>query len=226
MKLKTFCNSSRPQRSSKQKALNQVRAWCDGTVSDDESKGKKRRFGEDVDSDDSFGKKMKIGVGSDDSDGDTKTKSTPKKIAKIVHSYNNGTGGKLPDNVLIPDAHGVVRISQKQLPSLSSGVYIMSKSSGIIKLDPTASKIATSGGQAIVKVSPKIGQTQIKIIKKDEQTKKASPLVKVLPLAKNTSSPAMKTTPYGLCLFFKYNFFSYFFILGPKRHLNQIRKWR
>ena len=160
---------SRPQRTSKQKALNQVKAWC-GNISDEEG-GLKRPFDDDVESDDSFEKRMKLEGESEDTEED-EPKMPVRKVAKIVHTYNNGTGKKLPDNVLIPDAKGVVRISQKQLPSLSSGVYIMSKSSGIIKLDPTASKIATSGGQAIVKVSPKIGQTQIKIIKKEDGSKR------------------------------------------------------
>ncbi|RZC37460.1 titin [Asbolus verrucosus] len=160
----------RPQRTSKQKALNQVKAWC-GNISDGEDSGTKRPFDDDDESDDSFEKKIKLEGESEDTD-DEEPKTPVRKVAKIVHTYNNGAGRKLPDNVLIPDAKGVVRISQKQLPSLSSGVYIMSKSSGIIKLDPAASKIATSGGQAIVKVSPKIGQTQIRIIKKEDGSKR------------------------------------------------------
>ncbi|KYB25329.1 titin isoform X2 [Tribolium castaneum] len=159
----------RPQRTSKQKALNQVKAWC-GNISDDEGGGK-RPYDDDADSDDSFEKKIRIDGESEDTEED-EPRTPARKVAKIIHTYNNGVGKKLPDNVLIPDAKGVVRISQKQLPSLSSGVYIMSKSSGIIKLDPTASKIATSGGQAIVKVSPKIGQTQIRIIKKEDGSKR------------------------------------------------------
>ncbi|XP_044271976.1 uncharacterized protein LOC123015941 [Tribolium madens] len=159
----------RPQRTSKQKALNQVKAWC-GNISDDEG-GVKRPYDDDADSDDSFEKKIRIDNESEDTEED-EPRTPARKVAKIIHTYNNGVGKKLPDNVLIPDAKGVVRISQKQLPSLSSGVYIMSKSSGIIKLDPTASKIATSGGQAIVKVSPKIGQTQIRIIKKEDGSKR------------------------------------------------------
>jgi hypothetical protein len=160
----------RPQRTSKQKALNQVKAWC-GNISDGEETGLKRPFDDDAESDDSFEKKIKL-EGESLSSEDDEPKLPVRKVAKIVHTYNNGAGRKLPDNVLIPDAKGVVRISQKQLPSLSSGVYIMSKSSGIIKLDSMASKIATSGGQAIVKVSPKIGQTQIRIIKKEDGSKR------------------------------------------------------
>lgn len=183
-----FC-FSRPQRTSKQKALNQVKAWC-GNISDDEG-GTKRPYDDDGESDDSFEKKIRLDGDSEDTEED-EPKTPARKVAKIVQAFNNGTGTKLPDNVLIPDAKGVVRISQKQLPSLSSGVYIMSKSSGIIKLDPTASRIATSGGQAIVKVSPKVGQTQIKIIKKEDGSKRVvqvkgpeQPILTIAPKPKN-----------------------------------------
>lgn len=186
-----FNNLRRPQRSSKQKALNQVKAWC-GNISDEDSGGVKRKL-EDDDSDDSFEKKIKTEDFSDDSDFDlntvmnTSTKVPPlrkipqKHAQQGIQIIKNGLdkSGPLPHNILIPDANGVVRINQKQLPSLSTGVYIMSKTAGIIKLDSTTSKVATSGGQTIVKVAPKIGQTQIKIVKKDctatATTKQISP---------------------------------------------------
>lgn len=154
-------SGSRPQRNSKKKALNQVKQWI-GSISDNEDS---KRSLEDMDSDDSFEKKIKMEVESEDTDDEDKSMGH-KKIYKSK-SITNGIGKKLPDNVLIPDAQGIVRINQKQLPSLSSGVYIMSKTAGIIKLDSKASKIAASGGQAVVKVTPKIGQTHIKIVKKD-----------------------------------------------------------
>lgn len=139
---------------------------------------------EDDDSDDSFEKKIKTEDFSDDSDFDLSSvmNTSPKvpPLRKIpqkppqptIQILKNGLdkSGPLPHNILIPDANGVVRINQKQLPSLSTGVYIMSKTAGIIKLDSNTSKVATSGGQTIVKVAPKIGQTQIKIVKKDGST--------------------------------------------------------
>lgn len=166
---------NRPQRTSKQKALDQVKAWC-GNISDDENvTGIKRS--RSPDSDDSFEKRLKFDDLSDDSETETKPKIQFRKIApkpittntSPVQILKNGIGKNtpLPQNILIPDANGVVRINQKQLPSLSTGVYIMSKTAGIIKLDSDTSKVATSGGQTIVKVAPKIGQTQIKIMKKD-----------------------------------------------------------
>lgn len=138
---------------------------------------------EDDDSDDSFEKKIKTEDFSDDSDFDLNTVLNTSKVPPLrklpqkqtqptIQIIKNGLdkSGPLPHNILIPDANGVVRINQKQLPSLSTGVYIMSKTAGIIKLDSNTSKVATSGGQTIVKVAPKIGQTQIKIVKKDGST--------------------------------------------------------
>lgn len=159
-----------------------MKAWC-GNISDDDFHGTKRKH-EDDDSDDSFEKKIKTEDFSDDSDFDLNTvintspkvpplRKIPQKPAQPnIQILKNGIdkSGPLPHNILIPDANGVVRINQKQLPSLSTGVYIMSKTAGIIKLDSTTSKVATSGGQTIVKVAPKIGQTQIKIVKKDGST--------------------------------------------------------
>lgn len=157
-----------------------MKAWCGNISDDDVTLGLKRKFDDD-DSDDSFEKKIKTEDFSDDSDFELNTvvntsqkvpplrKLPQKQTSPGIQILKNGLdkSGPLPHNILIPDANGVVRINQKQLPSLSTGVYIMSKTAGIIKLDSTTSKVATSGGQTIVKVAPKIGQTQIKIVKKD-----------------------------------------------------------
>lgn len=160
-----------------------MKAWCGNISDDDNTAGLKRKLDDD-DSDDSFEKKIKTEDFSDDSDFDFNTvvntaqkvpplrKLPQKQTSPGIQILKNGLdkSGPLPQNILIPDANGVVRINQKQLPSLSTGVYIMSKTAGIIKLDSTTSKVATSGGQTIVKVAPKIGQTQIKIVKKDGST--------------------------------------------------------
>lgn len=181
----------RPQRTSKQKALNQVKAWC-GDISDaDESSGK-RKFADDDSDSDSFDKKMKLEYSDDSSDEDVSPKSTltVKKVTKPASV--NGVGKKpLPENILIPDAKGIVRINQKQAAELSSGVYIMSKTAGIIKLDSDTSKLAASGGQTIVKVAPKIGQTQIKVVKKDP----SSNLIRLTPKLSPKSKPAKQSTP-------------------------------
>lgn len=163
----------RPQRSSKKRALHQVKRWLGENGSDNEDfKGNSRKRLLDDDSDEnSFEKKLKLEEESDDSMDEADDDEKPRKSSVMKHNSSNGLAGKkLPNNVLIPDAQGVVRINQKQLPSLSSGVYIMSKTAGIIKLDPKTSKIAASGGQAVVKVAPRIGQTHISIVKKDGGT--------------------------------------------------------
>lgn len=155
----------RPQRSSKQKALNQVKAWC-GDISDADDESSKRKYSDDDSDSDSFEKKMKMEEEDSESDDDEMPTVTVKKTAK---SSVNGVGKSSPSigKILIPDSKGIVRINQKQASELSSGVYIMSKTAGIIKLDSNTSKLATSGGQAIVKVEPRIGQTQIKVVRRD-----------------------------------------------------------
>lgn len=49
--------------------------------------------------------------------------------------------------IIVSNARGVVKVDPKQLPNLSSGVYIMSKNSGIIKIDSAPSP----GGVVLVK---------------------------------------------------------------------------
>ncbi|KRT79608.1 hypothetical protein AMK59_7461, partial [Oryctes borbonicus] len=160
----TSTGPGRPQRTSKQKALNQVKVWC-GNISDADEGGSGKRVFSDSDSD-SFEKKMKLE--EDSSDSDDEVRPSPVAGRKLIKGPLNGISRKqpLPENILVPDAHGVVTINQKQLPALSSGVYVMSKTAGIIKLDSNTSKIAASGGHAVIKVAPKIGQTSIKVVKR------------------------------------------------------------
>lgn len=153
-----------------------------------------KRVYSDSDSD-SVEKKIKMEAESSDSEDE---KPTIKKIKTPL----NGVGGKrqiLPENILVPDSQGIVRINQKQLPSLSSGVYVMSKTAGIIKLDSNTSKLATSGGHAVIKVAPKIGQTSIKVIKKDTNvnTSKFATTFKKTP-AKTYTPKIVKKTPVSL----------------------------
>lgn len=171
--------------------MNQVKVWC-GNISDADDTASKRAFS-DSDSSDSLEKKIKMEADSSDSDYDR----PPVTIKKVKQNILNGTGKKpLPDNVLIPDAQGVIRINQKQLPALSSGVYVMSKTAGIIKLDSNTSKIAASGGHAVIKVAPKMGQASIKVIKKEPGATNGSklPLItsKVKPPTRVYASKAIK----------------------------------
>nr|XP_023020562.1 uncharacterized protein LOC111509102 isoform X2 [Leptinotarsa decemlineata] len=194
---------NRPTRTSKQKALNQVKAWC-GNISDEENPPVGAKRPRSPDSDDSFEKRMKFEEFSDDSDTPVKFSPPRPQFRKIapkpqnIQVVNNGIGKSttLPPNVLIPDANGVVRINQKQLPSLSTGVYIMSKTAGIIKLDSTTSKVSTSNaGQTIVKVAPKIGQTQIKIVKKEGPTSTTRQVIQVTPNKNVQTTPTKPLKP-------------------------------
>lgn len=132
----------------------------------------KRRHEDDDSDEDSVEKKIKREVeeNTESSDEDM-LKSPGLTVKKIIRQPQKSVNGvekqPMPPNILIPDSQGIIRINQKQASELSSGVYIMSKTAGIIKLDSNTSKMATSGGQTIVKVAPKIGQTHIKVVKKD-----------------------------------------------------------
>lgn len=186
----------RPQRTSKQKALNQVKVWC-GDISDADETSGKRKFSEDDSDSDSFEKKMKFEESDSSEDEQQKSVKPTITIKKINKSSTpNGVGGKkttLPGKILIPDSQGIVRINQKEASELSSGVYIMSKTAGIIKLDSSTSKLATSGGQTIVRVAPKIGQTQIKVVKKDHQSNIIRITPKLSPKSKQGSKVITKT---------------------------------
>ncbi|KAK4875445.1 hypothetical protein RN001_011867 [Aquatica leii] len=151
---------SRPQRTSKQKALSQVKVWCGDISEGDEASGKRKSFSDD-DSTDSFEKKIKMEDDSDTTDDD-RPSVTIRRVPKTQGSVNGVT--KKNSDVTIPTTQRVVRVNQKQLPNLSSGVYIMSKTEGIIKLDSNSS--ATGG--PLLKVGSKIGQTHIKMVKKED----------------------------------------------------------
>lgn len=169
-----------------------MKAWC-GDISDADDETTKRKYSDDDSDSDSFEKKIKMEEDNTDSEDDKPT-VTIRKVQKPSSSSLNGVGGssKRPPpigKILIPDSKGIVRINQKQASELSSGVYIMSKTAGIIKLDSNTSKFATSGGQAIVKVEPRIGQTQIKVVKRDHSTN----TVKLTPKPKITLKSITKT---------------------------------
>ncbi|XP_060803132.1 uncharacterized protein LOC106132127 isoform X2 [Amyelois transitella] len=115
--------SGRLQRTSKVRALDQVKAWCGAEDEPAAKKIKKEASSED----------------EDYSDGDT-IKTIEKKVLngqsspkanidpELVKSL--GLGGKG-----MPNIKGVIKVDPKHMPNLSTGVYIMSKSSGIMKID-------------------------------------------------------------------------------------------
>ncbi|XP_018320304.1 uncharacterized protein LOC108733589 isoform X2 [Agrilus planipennis] len=161
----------RPQRTSKQKALKQVKSWCGDISEGDEGSLKRKSFSDD-DSTDSFEKRMKMEEETDTSE-DERPVVTIRKVQSKSPGSINGVAKK-PETTIIPETK-IIRLSEKQLPGLSSGVYVMSKTEGIIKLDS-----ATPGkGGTVMKVTPKIGQTRIKVVKKDDGS--TSNIVKVTP---------------------------------------------
>ncbi|KAL1137789.1 hypothetical protein AAG570_009485 [Ranatra chinensis] len=203
----------RPVRYSKQKALNQVKAWCGSIKPDDVELDMKRKFGgTDSDEEDPATKRIKMELESDSEDslmggnfmytkggnsgivkrgrgrvsqskqqntisngtdstdnlaaalglessgdeGDpNKTKSTlallnQKSMVKKVSSLSPAN-----QQVLVANAKGVVKIDPSQVPNLTSGVYIMSNKSGIIKLDSVSPSKALSMKQGTpVKQAP------------------------------------------------------------------------
>lgn len=77
--------------------------------------------------------------------------------------------------VLVANAKGVVKVDPKQMPNLTSGVYVMSRKDGIIKLDSSPS------GKLAVKGSPTT-QGVLMVQNRDNITRKQS----------NSMTPAMK----------------------------------
>ncbi|XP_046678452.1 uncharacterized protein LOC124366156 isoform X14 [Homalodisca vitripennis] len=191
-------STGRPVRSSKQKAMDQVKVWCGSIVkpSEDDHVGLKRKASSDSDFEDDEEvviKRVKIEAESEDSDVDSM-----KRVEKVAPTPVRGRGrppgggaaarlsaqtpkavvnGDKRDNlaaalglesdeededdippaatsaqkspvvrkmsslsahnqqVLVASAKGVVTVDPKKVPNLSSGVYIMSNKSGIVKVD-------------------------------------------------------------------------------------------
>ncbi|KAK2585222.1 hypothetical protein KPH14_009926 [Odynerus spinipes] len=167
----------RPMRSSKSKAMDQVKQWC-GSMKDEESDllGKRRMDYSDSDSEEagsSAAKRVKGDTGSDEdwtgeseeekligrsdviqrafnranaqSNGSNRTVSTTDLATSLGLQSPEGTKSTQPP-VLVANAKGVVKVDPKQMPNLTSGVYVMSRKDGIIKLDSSPSgKLAVKG---------------------------------------------------------------------------------
>ncbi|XP_063624003.1 uncharacterized protein LOC134796022 isoform X1 [Cydia splendana] len=113
--------TGRLQRSSKVRALDQVKAWCGAEDEPAAKRVKKEASSED----------------EDYSDGDAKVdarilngQSSPKGSVDPELVKSLGLGGKG-----MPNIKGVIKVDPKHMPNLTTGVYIMSKSSGIMKID-------------------------------------------------------------------------------------------
>ncbi|XP_043272119.1 uncharacterized protein Chro isoform X2 [Venturia canescens] len=167
-----------PMRSSKSKALDQVKQWC-GSMKDEDHDvlGKRRMEFSESDSEDAGSSAPKRVKGETGSDDDWTAESEEDRIMGrsdvIQRAFNranvqsNGSnrvvsgGGDLASSlglqspeapkmgqspVLVANAKGVVKVDPKQMPNLTSGVYVMSRKDGIIKLDSSpGAKLAVKG---------------------------------------------------------------------------------
>lgn len=152
--------SGRLPRTSKVRALDQVKAWCG--VDDGEpvsKKFKKEPSSEDDDYSDHDSTKAEKKV----MNGQSSPKSTldPELVKSL------GLGGKG-----MPNIKGVIKVDPKHMPNLTTGVYIMSKSSGIMKID-SPGKLGPG-----LNIDQDVIRKQILAAKqkKLEETKKSSPV--------------------------------------------------
>ncbi|XP_033178164.1 uncharacterized protein LOC117233890 isoform X3 [Bombus vosnesenskii] len=168
----------RPMRSSKSKAMDQVKQWC-GSMKDEDNDllGKRKMDYSESDSEDGGSSVVKRTKGDTGSDEDWTGESEEEKLLgrsdMIQRAFNranaqsNGSnrasgsstdlatslGLQSPEGaksnqppVLVANAKGVVKVDPKQMPNLTSGVYVMSRKDGIIKLDSSPSgKLAVKG---------------------------------------------------------------------------------
>ncbi|XP_022119146.2 uncharacterized protein LOC110995982 isoform X2 [Pieris rapae] len=118
----TLTPTGRLQRSSKARALDQVKAWCGNA--DDEPPSKRVRHSSDNDYSEPDEPKVEVRsvVNGQPS---PKSSSVDPELVKSL-----GLSGKG-----MPNIKGVIKVDPKHMPSLSTGVYIMSKSSGIMKIN-------------------------------------------------------------------------------------------
>ncbi|XP_074106165.1 chromodomain-containing protein chromator isoform X2 [Cotesia typhae] len=183
---------TRPMRSSKSKAMDQVKQWC-GSMKEEDNDilGKRRADLTDSDSDTTAAKRAK-GEGASDEDytGESEEeRNTTGRSDVIQRAFNranaqsNGSnktvsssdlatslGLQSPDPtkthqspVLVANAKGVVKVDPKQMPNLASGVYVMSKKEGIIKLDSSpAGKQIKSGTGGVLMVPNRENPTVVR----------------------------------------------------------------
>ncbi|XP_014475320.1 PREDICTED: serine-rich adhesin for platelets isoform X1 [Dinoponera quadriceps] len=194
----TASQAGRPMRSSKSKAMDQVKQWV-GSMKDEDNDltGKRRIDYSDSDSEEGGGggnaaKRTKADTGSDDEwTGESEDERLMGRSDVIQRAFNranaqsNGSnraaasvsttdlatslGLQSPEGakssnqppVLVANAKGVVKVDPKQMPNLTSGVYVMSRKDGIIKLDSSPS------GKLAVKGSPTTTQGVLMVQNRD-----------------------------------------------------------
>ncbi|XP_018405210.1 PREDICTED: platelet binding protein GspB isoform X2 [Cyphomyrmex costatus] len=194
----TAVQAGRPMRSSKSKAMDQVKQWC-GSMKDEENEllGKRRIDDSESDSEEggsSAAKRTKGDTGSDDEwTGESEDERMVGRSDVIQRAFNranaqsNGSnrtsvsstdlatslGLQSPEGakssqqpVLVASAKGVVKVDPKQMPNLASGLYVMSRKDGIIKLNSSPSgKLAVKGSpttQSVVMVQNRDNTNVIK----------------------------------------------------------------
>ncbi|XP_015116762.1 titin homolog [Diachasma alloeum] len=180
----TAAQTVRPMRSSKSKAMDQVKQWC-GSMKDEESDllGKRRIESTDSDSEDATApKRPKVDTASDeDWTGESEEERLMGRSDVIQRAFNRANAQSNGSNktvvtttevttaqtpVLVANAKGVVKVDPKQMGDLSSGVYVLSRKEGIIKLDSTPSgKISVKGapgGQGVLMVQNREGGTVVR----------------------------------------------------------------
>ncbi|XP_052747673.1 uncharacterized protein LOC113520746 isoform X2 [Galleria mellonella] len=114
--------TGRLQRTSKARALDQVKAWCGAE-------------------DEPVLKKVKREISSEDEDySDADIVKTEKKVLNGQSSPKAALDPELVKSLGLsgkgmPNIKGVIKVDPKHMPNLTTGVYIMSKSSGIMKID-------------------------------------------------------------------------------------------
>ncbi|CAH0715642.1 unnamed protein product, partial [Brenthis ino] len=122
--------TGRLQRTSKARALDQVKAWC-GADDEPGAKRIKRELSSDDDfSDSDSTKASKCDVSLSEEKKVMNGQSSPKSNIDPELVKSLGLGGKG-----MPNIKGVIKVDPKHMPNLTTGVYIMSKSSGIMKID-------------------------------------------------------------------------------------------
>ncbi|KAL0883253.1 hypothetical protein ABMA27_016675 [Loxostege sticticalis] len=162
--------TGRLQRTSKVRALDQVKAWCGAENEPAAKKVKKEASSEDEDYSDPDIPKIEKKV--------LNGQSSPKSSLDPELVKSLGLGGKG-----MPNIKGVIKVDPKHMPNLSTGVYIMSKSSGIMKIDSPG------------KLGPGLNIDQDVIRKQILAAKQKTEEVKKSP-ARTPGTPQMKKT-YG-----------------------------
>lgn len=164
---KYFFPRSRPQRTSKQKALNQVKQWC-GNISDRDDDLLLKRSGSSSSDDELDEKRMKLELDSGSEDewtGDapepertglpgrprilSKSASTVNGVAKKMTASEvaKSIGLASPDRpnspqMLVANNKSIVKVYQRQ-SNLPSGVYMVNRKDGIVNVN-TGSGAPTS----------------------------------------------------------------------------------